>query len=129
VFESPRLTVAAAPAVGAALKLFRDMPATLPLRKLADETASSGSVALSASDAVAPSATLALAGQLGTMAWLPPPPPQGASGDALLRGAGVPALKSAALLLVSVQPAAARRAAVVAVNAGAAVPSKKLAPP
>ena len=48
---------------------------------------------------------------------------------ALLRGAGVPALKLAALLSVSVQPTAPRNKAVVLVKVGAAVPSKKLAVP
>ncbi len=51
-------------------------------------------------------------------------------GLALLRGAGAPVLKSAPLLSVSVQPAAARNRAVVALAAGAVLaPSLKLAVP
>jgi len=57
------------------------------------------------------------------------PAAHGLSGDALLRGVGSPAEKSAALLSVSVQPFPARSAAVVLESVGAAVPSKKLAVP
>src|SRR5258706_504722 len=46
--------------------------------------------------------------------------------DAVLRGAGVPAAKSAPLLSVSAQPPLFRRSAVVFVRAGAAAPSSKL---
>ena len=44
--------------------------------------------------------------------------------ELVLRGAAAPALKSLLLLLVSVQPLAARKAAVVEVMAGAAADSK-----
>src|SRR3970040_740600 len=54
----------------------------------------------------------------------------GFNGLAVLRGAGAPAEKSAALLSVSVQPFPTRTAAVVLLKVGAApVPSKKLALP
>jgi hypothetical protein len=49
-------------------------------------------------------------------------------GEAVFVG-GVPAVKSAALLSVSVHPFAARSAAVVFESVGAAAPSKKFAPP
>ena len=55
-------------------------------------------------------------------------PTQKCVGDALLRGAGALAAKSAALLSVSTQPPLPRRAAVVFDSVGAAVPSKKVAP-
>jgi hypothetical protein len=42
------------------------------------------------------------------------------NGEAVLRGAGAPAVKSAALLSVSVQPPASRKAAVVLLKVGAA---------
>jgi hypothetical protein len=49
---------------------------------------------------------------------------------AVLRGAGVPAVKSAALSSVSAQPASSRESAVELVSVGAAAaPSKKLALP
>jgi len=58
------------------------------------------------------------------------PVAHGASGDDVLRGAGAPAAKSAALLSVSVQPPSARKAAVVLLSVGAApLPSKKFAVP
>src|SRR5215471_5380655 len=64
----------------------------------------------------------------------PPSPPspgrQGDSGEAVLRGTGVLAVKSPALLLVSVHPPLARWAAVLLESVGAGpLPSKKLAPP
>jgi hypothetical protein len=50
-------------------------------------------------------------------------------GEIVLRGAGAPAAKSAALLSVSVQPLLARKSAAVAEMVGAAPePSKKFAP-
>ncbi|CAB4930907.1 unannotated protein [freshwater metagenome] len=49
--------------------------------------------------------------------------PQGVAALAVLRGAGSPAVKSVALLSVSVQPFAARRAAVVLDSPGAGEPS------
>lgn len=45
---------------------------------------------------------------------------QGFNGEAVLRGFGEPVLKSAALLSVSVQPFAARNAAIVLLKPGAA---------
>ena len=48
---------------------------------------------------------------------------------AVLRGLGAPVAKSDALLSVSVQPPAARRAAVVFVRPAATLPSKQLAVP
>jgi len=45
---------------------------------------------------------------------------QGFNGEAVLRGFGEPVLKSAALLSVSVQPFAARNAALVLLKTGAA---------
>ena len=56
------------------------------------------------------------------------PAVQGLSGDAVLRGAGALAAKSEALLSVSVQPLARRRAAVALVVPAPAAPSKKFAP-
>ncbi len=56
-------------------------------------------------------------------------PVQGLNAAPVLRGDGAPVEKSAALLSVSVQPLASRRAAVVFVSAGVAVPSKQLAAP
>src|SRR5258706_332737 len=56
-------------------------------------------------------------------------PVQGLNAAPVLRGDGAPVEKSDALLSVSVQPLASRRAAVVFVSAGVAVPSKQLAPP
>ena len=59
-----------------------------------------------------------------------PPPLQMLGMLALLRGAGAPVAKSAALSLVSVQPSPARRIAVLLLVAGAgALPSKKFALP
>src|SRR5688572_6105554 len=56
--------------------------------------------------------------------------PQGFNGDAVFRGVGVPAAKSALLLSVSTQPPLFRRPAVVFESVGAApLPSKKLALP
>src|SRR5512140_2366600 len=58
------------------------------------------------------------------------PPAHGASGVAELRGAGVPAEKSARFESVSVQPLAARSAAVVFARVGAvSPPSAQFAPP
>src|SRR5439155_16725050 len=54
---------------------------------------------------------------------------QGLVGEALSRGAGTTALKSAELLSVSVHPPPARIAAVVVVSAGAVQPSEQLAAP
>lgn len=55
---------------------------------------------------------------------------QGLSGEAVFRGVGSPAAKSAALSSVSVQPFALRSAAVVFESVGAGPePSKKFAPP
>ena len=55
--------------------------------------------------------------------------PQMKTGVSSVRGAGEPAMKSAALLSVSVQPDPARNAAVVLLNVGAGpAPSKKFAP-
>ena len=57
-------------------------------------------------------------------------PEQGERANVPFRGVGAPAEKSVPFWFVSVQPAPARRAAVVFVNAGAvALPSKKLAVP
>ena len=53
----------------------------------------------------------------------------GFNGEPVLRGAGVPAEKSEALLSVSTQPLLARDAEVVLLKVGAAAPSKKLAFP
>src|SRR5262245_36838421 len=50
---------------------------------------------------------------------------QDCAGDALLRGWGAPVTKSAPLLLVSVQPAKPRSAAVVLPGAGAGPPPSK----
>src|SRR5690348_1809915 len=58
-----------------------------------------------------------------------PPLLQGFNAVEVLRGVGVPLAKFTALLSVSVQPAPARRSAVVLVSAGAGLPSKQLAPP
>ena len=56
--------------------------------------------------------------------------PQGFACDAVLRGVGAPAAKSAPLLSVSTQPPLLRRPAVVFESVGAAAaPSKKLASP
>ena len=52
----------------------------------------------------------------------------GLRGDAVLRGFGAMAVKSAPLLSVSVQPLPLRSTAVVLLLAGAALPSKKFAP-
>ena len=54
--------------------------------------------------------------------------PQGASGDAVLRGAGAVTTKSVALLSVSVHPPAARIAAVVALRLGVTAASLQLVP-
>ena len=54
------------------------------------------------------------------------PPPHGAKGVAVFRGAGVPLAKSAPLLSLSVQPCAARMSAVVLLSVGAGAPSKQL---
>src|SRR3954449_3281328 len=48
--------------------------------------------------------------------------------EALLRGLGAAAVKSAELLSVSVQPPLPRKSAVVGLGAGAAVPSEQLVP-
>lgn len=56
--------------------------------------------------------------------------PQVFTGEAELRGAGVPVIKSELLLLLSVQPLPLRRMAVVLLGVGAGPePSKKLAVP
>jgi hypothetical protein len=58
------------------------------------------------------------------------PPWQTFRGEAVFRGAGVPAAKSFALSSVSSQPAPSRNAAVLLLRIGAAAaPSKKFAPP
>ncbi len=55
-------------------------------------------------------------------------PLQELAGEPLLRGLGATAVKSAALLFVSVQPLLARRSAKVVLGAGAGpLPSKQLA--
>src|SRR4029453_15415383 len=55
---------------------------------------------------------------------------QECNGEAVLRGAGTSAVKSAALLLVSIQPLLARNVAMVLLRVGAApLPSKKFALP
>jgi hypothetical protein len=54
---------------------------------------------------------------------------QSLNGDAVFRGTGVPAVKSAALLSVSTQPPLLRRPAVVFDSVGAVLPSEQLAAP
>jgi len=104
------------------------MPGALPLWKAAALTMLSASDADSEKSTAEPVATASEAGHEGTTSAATPPPPQGASGVALLRGLGVPAMKSAPLLFVSVQPLAARSAAVVFDRPGAAAaPSKPVA--
>jgi hypothetical protein len=58
------------------------------------------------------------------------PPPHGASGEAVFRGFGAPAVKSPELLSVSVQPLLFLRAAVVLVSTGVVgpAPSKQFVP-
>ena len=120
--------VAATPSPLAAVKVPRATPAGRLPTTLTALTRLSASVALTTKlDAVPDTATWS--GQLGRMGALPPPPPPHRfSGLPVLRGAGVPAAKSAALLLVSVQPLAARRLAVVLLRMGAgAAPSAPVA--
>ena len=123
--------VAASPSALAAVKASSVTPAGRLPTTLTAVTRLSLSVALTKKLPAAP-AVAATSGQLGRMGALlppPPPPPQTLKGLDELRGPGVPRAKSPALLLVSVQPLAARSRAVVLVAATEAVPSKKLAVP
>ncbi len=61
---------------------------------------------------------------LGAMSAL-----QSLNGEAVFRGVGEPAVKSAELLPVSTQPLLLRRSAVVFVSVGAGLVSEQLAPP
>src|SRR3989304_5001689 len=98
---------------------------TLLMRMLT--TVPSASEAVTVREALKPSAVVRVPPHDATTGALPP---HGFSGEAVLRGAGAPALKSALLLSVSVQPPEARKTAVVLLGAGVApLPSKKLALP
>jgi hypothetical protein len=68
-------------------------------------------------------------GNVSRTAGAASPPAHGLGGEAVLRGAGSPAVKSAALLSESVQPFSSRRPAVVFDSLGADDPSKKFAVP
>ena len=106
-----KVWVAVPPARLAAVKLPRLKPAGQVAVGVALVTMLSGSVAVVLSNAAVPAATLA-AGQVATMGRLPEVAHR-LAGLAELRGAAVATVKSAALLLVSVQPPALRCAEVV----------------
>src|SRR5262245_61888191 len=105
------VALAAAPGAPAGVKA-SVMPATGALSIAPSATVPSGSVALSTPCAGTPKNAPTLGGQLAATGWLTGAP-HTLSVDALLRGVGAPLAKSAALLSVSVQPPAARSAAVV----------------
>jgi hypothetical protein len=86
-------------------------------------TMPSASVALRSATPLTPNASDRLPGQVATIGGAVGAP-HTLRALARLRGAGAPVLKSAPLLSVSVQPPAARRAAVVLLRVGATVPSK-----
>src|SRR5262245_12729898 len=91
-------------------------------------TMPSASEALSAACPAVPKNTLRFAGQLATTGWFTGAP-HAWSVAAPLRGVGAALAKSAELLSLSVQPFAARRAAVVLERPGAGAPSEDLAVP
>ena len=74
-------------------------------------TVPSGSLAVTTRVAAVPSSVDSAPPQVAVTGWFGGGPPQGASGDAVLRGAGAPDAKSAPFWSVSVQPFAARSAA------------------
>lgn len=89
-------------------------------------TVPSESVALTLALVTVPRVVDTLGGQVGIIGALA----QAFVGEALFRGFGVPALKSVALLSVSVHPFAARSTAVVLLGAGVEpVPSKQVVLP
>jgi hypothetical protein len=89
-------------------------------------TVPSESVALTLALVTVPKVVDTLGGQVGIIGALA----QAFVGEVLFRGFGVPALKSVALLLVSVQPFAARSTAAVLLGAGVEpVPSKHVVLP
>src|SRR6266852_603355 len=89
-------------------------------------TVPSESVALAPALAAVPKVVETLPGHVGVIGALA----QALVGEALFRGFGVPALKSVALLSVSVRPFAARSTAVVLPGAGVEpVPSKHVVLP
>jgi hypothetical protein len=75
-----------------------------------------------------PTVAANVAGQLATTGAFTVPP-HGLSGEAVLRGAGAPVVKSALLMSVSVQPLLRRIAVVVFVRVAVGAFSKKFAPP
>ena len=106
----------------------RVIPATGAEVMVIAPIASLSSVALTVAVVPAPGGAISVDGQVTTGGLSTGV--QGSSGDAVFRGVGAAAVKSAALLSVSVQPPPARNAAVVALRVGAAPdPSKKFALP
>ena len=99
-----------------------EMPVTGVLVIVPVVTTPSASVALSVAWPAVPRSTLRLAGQLATTGWFAGGG-QGLVVTALLRGAGASLAKSAALLSLSVQPSAARSAAVLLVSVGEVGPA------
>ena len=72
--------------------------------------------------------SVVVCGHVVTVSVCGPAPAQGCAGELLLRGLGVPDVKSAELLSVSVQPPSARWTAFVFEGAGAAAPSEQVVP-
>jgi hypothetical protein len=103
--------------------LIRLIPATAGLVIVALVTVPSVSEALTFAGAALPCKVVIDPGHevtIGTMHLF--------KGDSVFRGFGVPAVKSAALLLVSVQPSVARKSAAVVLGAGAGLVSEQVAP-
>src|SRR5690242_9196450 len=122
-------TLALPPTSAAGTRLARLMPGTAAEVMTAPLTMPSASEADSAMLPPTPYASVALAGHTGTIGCGAGPLLHALAGEAALRNAGATALKSVALLFASVQPPFARSRLVVALIAGAAAVSKKLAVP
>jgi hypothetical protein len=104
------------PGTGEGVTLVMAMPVTVP----------SASEALTWAEAAVPWSVVSGPPQLATTGWLVG---QGLAAVEVLRGLGAPAVKSAALSSVSVQPPARRSTATALPPAGAGPdPSKKFAP-